>query len=334
MASFPYYKTNASPSNIAGEQTFTASHTFLRTERAASAAGADLAFLGVPFDLATSNRPGARFGPNAIRSASAQLAELKAYPGGFDPLEYVKAVDLGDVYLDYGNPHTIAAAIEAAATAVIDAGAFLCAFGGDHFISYPLIKAHAKKLGPLALVHFDAHTDTWRSANALDGPVELNHGTMFCRAIDEGLIDPKRSVQVGIRTWVDDALGISIIDNVLVETNRASDIVSAIKTIVGSGPCYLTTDIDCLDPAYAPGTGTPVTGGLSPVKLLQMLRGIADLNFVGFDLVEVAPVYDAGGITALNAATIVYEQLCRLARKNGAPVQSYAPLRVPLPSGE
>ena len=319
---------------IAAEQTFTGAWTFLRTPRVASAAGANVAFLGVPFDLATSNRPGARFGPDAIRAASAQLAELKAYPGGFNPLEYVRAVDIGDVYLDYGNPHTLPAAIEAAATDVIEAGAFLCAMGGDHFISYPLIRAHAKKHGPLALVHFDAHTDTWRSANPLDGPVEINHGTMFCRAIDEGLIVPERSVQTGIRTWVDDAMGMTIFDNVLVETNRANDIAAGIRAIVGEGPCYLTVDIDCLDPAFAPGTGTPVTGGLTPVKLLQILRGIADLNIVGFDLVEVAPVYDTGGITALNAATIIYEQLARIARKHGAPVSTYSQSRVLLPSGE
>ncbi len=324
----------SSSANIASEQTFTGSRTFLRTPRAASAAGADVAILGVPFDLATSNRPGARFGPDAIRTASAQLAELKAYPGGFDPLQYVKAVDLGDVYLDYGNPHTLPAAIEAAATAVIEAGAFLCALGGDHFISYPLIKAQTKKHGPVALVHFDAHSDTWRSGNALDGPVELNHGTMFCRAIDEGLIVPARSVQIGIRTWVDDAMGVTIIDNVMVETNRAANIAAAVRQIAGEGPCYMTIDIDCLDPAYAPGTGTPVTGGLTPVKLLQILRGISDLNIVGFDLVEVAPVYDSGGITALNAATIVYEQLCRMARRNGAPVLAYPEPRVALPSGE
>lgn len=323
-----------SSSNIAAEQTFTGAWTFLRTPRVATAVGANVAFLGVPFDLATSNRPGARFGPDAIRAASAQLAELKAYPGGNNPLEYVKAVDLGDVYLDYGNPHTLPAAIEAAATTVIETGAFLCAMGGDHFISYPLIRAHAKKHGPLALVHFDAHTDTWRSTNPLDGPVEINHGTMFCRAIDEGLIVPGRSVQTGIRTWVDDAMGMTIFDNVLVETNRAADIAAGIRSIVGDGPCYLTVDIDCLDPAFAPGTGTPVTGGLTPVKLLQILRGISDLNIVGFDLVEVAPVYDTGGITALNAATIIYEQVARIARKHGAPVSAYAQPRVLLPSGE
>lgn len=323
-----------SSANISSEQTFTAAHTFLRTRRARSAAGYDVAILGVPFDLATSNRPGARFGPDAIRLASAQLGELKAYPGGFDPLQYLKAVDLGDVYLDYGNPHTLPAAIEAAAAKVIEDGAFLCALGGDHFISYPLIKAHAAKHGPVALVHFDAHTDTWRSNNPLDGPPELNHGTMFCRAIDEGLIDVTRSVQVGIRTWVDDAMGITILDNVTVETNRANDIANAICEIAGNAPVYLTVDIDCLDPAFAPGTGTPVTGGLTPVKLLQILRGIGSLNIVGFDLVEVAPVYDNGGITALNAATIVYEQIVRLAKVKGAPQSGYAAPHVHLPGDE
>ncbi len=320
--------------NIVSEQTYTGSHTFLRTPRAKNANGADLAILGIPFDLATSNRPGARFGPDAIRAASAQLAELKAYPGGFDPMQYVKAVDVGDVYFDYGNPLTVVAAIETAANQVIDSGAFLLSLGGDHFVTYALLKAHAKKYGPLALIQFDAHTDTWSSMNPLDGPVEINHGTMFSRAIAEGLIVPERSVQTGIRTWVDDAMGMTILDNIMVDTNRASDIAAAIVEIAGEGPCYLTVDIDCLDPAFAPGTGTPVTGGLAPVDLLQILRGIAGLNIVGSDVVEVAPAYDSGGITALNAATIAYEQVARLARMKGAPVLSYPAPRVTLPSDE
>lgn len=319
--------TSNSASSIATEQTFTAPRTFLRVPNATSAMGADLAILGIPFDLATSNRPGARFGPGAIREASAQLAELKAYPGGFDPLAQLRAVDLGDVYLDYGYPQALPGAIEEAARRVIENGAFLIAFGGDHFISYPLLKAHAAKFGRLALIQFDAHTDTWRSPPRDDGAIELNHGTMFSRAIDEGLIDPARSVQVGIRTWVDDSLGVSIFDNERADSLTGAQFAAAITTSVGQGPAYITIDIDCLDPAFAPGTGTPVTGGLTPLKLLQTLRGLSDLDVVGFDVVEVAPPYDHGGITALNAATIAYQQVCRLARNRGASQQAYPPPR-------
>jgi agmatinase len=323
---FPYpVRPPFNSPNITTEQTFTAARTFLRVPAAREAIGADAAVLGIPFDIATSNRPGARFGPDAIRAASAQLAELKAYPGGFDPLQHVSAVDLGDVYLDYGHPQALPAIIEAAAARVIATGAFLISLGGDHFISYPLLKAHAAKFGPLALIQFDAHTDTWRSpAGAGDG-VELNHGTMFARAIDEGLIVPERSVQIGIRTWVDDCLGMNIVDNARADEMSAGALSAAIRDIAGSGPAYITVDIDCLDPAYAPGTGTPVTGGLSPLKLLQTLRGLGSLNVIGFDIVEVAPPYDHGGITALNAATIVYEQICTLAKRRGAEATAYPP---------
>lgn len=309
---------HSSSACIASEQTFSAARTFLRSERAATADGRDVAVLGVPFDLATSNRPGARFGPDAIRAASAQLAELKSYPGGFDPLAQLRIADLGDVFLDYGYPSQLPDTITAAAQKVIDSGAFLIALGGDHFITYPLLRAHAAKHGPLALVQFDAHTDTWRSPPDRGGCIELNHGTMFSRAIDEGLIVPERSVQIGIRTWVDDPMGMNIIDNIAADDMRASEIAAAARSIVGGMPAYVTVDIDCLDPAFAPGTGTPVTGGLTPLKLLSTLRALRDLEIVGFDVVEVAPSYDPTGITALNAATIAYEQVCRLAVRAGA----------------
>ena len=311
------------PHSIVWQQTYTAAHTFLRMPSAKDAAGHDVAILGIPFDLATTNRPGARYGAAAIRAASALLADLKSYPGGYDPLSFLNTVDLGDVFLDIGNPLTIPSAIEEAARSVIEAGAFLCSLGGDHFVSYPLIREHAKRYGPLALVHFDAHTDTWPSANTLDQPVELNHGIMFSRAIDEGLIVPERSVQIGIRTWVDDAMGMTILDNEFVEESTPTKVASLVREATTGHPCYLTVDIDCLDPAFAPGTGTPVVGGLTPLKLLQLLRAISDLDIVGFDMVEVSPGYDPSGVTALNAATIVYEQLCRLARARGAKERRY-----------
>lgn len=315
-----------SSSTIAFEQTFTTARTFLRVPHATSAEGADVAFLGIPFDLATSNRPGARLGPGAIRSASGQLAELSSYPGGIDPLDYVNTVDLGDVYLRYSDPLSIPATIEAAAAAVIATGATLFGLGGDHFTSFPLLKATAARHGKLALIQFDAHTDTWQDIDPAPGQMALNHGTMFHAAVEQGIIDPARSIQVGIRTWVDDPLGIAILDNVACDDLTPDGIATIIRRVVGEGPCYLTVDIDCLDPAFAPGTGTPVVGGLTPLKLLRTLRGLSDLDIVGCDIVEVSPPFDASGITALNAATVMYEQLCRVARKKGAIDQNYPPI--------
>jgi agmatinase len=324
-----YSKSSAaSPACISSEQTYSGTHTFLRAPRATHAQAGDFAILGVPFDLATSNKPGARLGPDAVRSASAQLAELKAYPGGFDPLEHVRVVDLGDVWLDYGFPHTMPGAIEDAAFHAISSGAFLCALGGDHFISYPLLKAHARVHGQLALIHFDAHTDTWTQRSGSDGSVELNHGTMFARAIDDGLINPKHSSQIGIRTWVDDPKGMNIFDNMICSEMGSGGIAAMVEELVAGMPCYLTVDIDCLDPAFAPGTGTPVTDGLLPRELLSMLRALKGLNIVGCDVVEVAPAYDHSGITALAAATVVYEQVCRVARSKGAVARSYPVPRV------
>ena len=312
-----------SASSIASEQTFTTARTFLRITHAANAEGADVAFLGIPFDLATSNRPGARLGPGAIRGASGQLAELPAYPGGFDPLQHVRAVDLGDVYLHYGDSRSIPGAIEAAAAAAMETGATLFGLGGDHFISYPLLKATAARHGKLALVQFDAHPDTWQDPKAAPGELAMDHGTMFRTAVETGIIDPARSIQVGIRTWIDDPLGIAILDNAACDDATPDGIAAIIRRVVGEGPCYLTVDIDCLDPAYAPGTGTPVVGGLTPLKLQRVLRALGDLDVVGCDVVEVSPPFDVAGITALNAATILYEQLCRVARRKGAVDKSY-----------
>ncbi len=326
-----YKSVFPSLSSISSEQTYSGTHTFLRAPHVKHAKAGDFAVLGVPFDIATSNRPGARLGPDAVRGASAQLAELKAYPGGFDPRSFANIVDLGDAWLDYGFPQTIPAAIEEAASNVISAGAFLCSLGGDHFISYPLLKAHAKVYGQLTLIHFDAHTDTWTPRVGKDGSVELNHGTMFAQAIDDGLIDPHTSSQIGIRTWVDDAKGMNIFDNMMVAENGAAAIAAMVKELAGNTPCYLTVDIDCLDPAFAPGTGTPVMGGLTSRELMTILRRLDGLNIVGCDVVEVAPVYDHGGVTALAAATVVYEQLCRHARRNGAKAVSYPAPRVARP---
>jgi agmatinase len=188
----------------------------------------------------------------------------------------------------------------------------MLSLGGDHFVTYPLLKAHVEKHGqPLSLIHFDAHCDTW----ADDDTDSLNHGTMFYKAIREGLIDPARSVQIGIRTWNDDFMGMHVLGADWVHGHGPQATAQRVLDIVGSHAAYLTFDIDCLDPAYAPGTGTPVPGGLSSAQALAILRQFVPLNLIGLDVVEVAPAYDHAEITALSAAHIAAEMLCVLAAK-------------------
>jgi agmatinase len=306
--------------SLVAQQTYSNIATFLRVPHTRDLKGADNVFLGIPYDTATTFRPGARFGPQATRLGSAQLCELKSFPHGFNPLDYVKAVDYGDVYFDHSMPHTIPGAIEQTAREILKHDVFLTSFGGDHFVTYSLLKAHARKHGPLALIHFDAHPDTWPETEGKQ--VELNHGTMFYRAVKEGLIVPERSVQTGIRTWVDDKMGLTIIGAPEVHETGPAAVLARIKKIVGKHKAYLTFDIDCLDPAFAPGTGTPVAGGLSTAQAFQILRGLGSLNIVGMDVVEVAPAYDQAEITAIAAATIVYDQLCLRAIKKGAKSQA------------
>lgn len=287
--------------------TFAGVMSFGRAPYSRNAAGADIAILGVPLDLATTNRSGAREGPNAIRTMSAVLSELENFPFGIDPIKQRRIIDCGDVYFDSNRADTFVPAVEAAASELIAAGARVLAIGGDHFISYPLVRAAAQAAGePLALVHFDAHTDTWP-----DDGVRLDHGTQFRRLINEGLIDPDHSVQIGIRTWNDDTMGVEIIDAPFIHDHTANAVVERALARVDGRPAYLTFDIDCLDPAFAPGTGTPVAGGLSTAQALALWRGIApSLDLRGADVVEVAPAYDQSGVTALAAATLVHDLLC------------------------
>ena len=198
------------------------------------------------------------------------------------------------------------AAIEQHAAQIINGGAAVLALGGDHFVSYPLLKAHAAKHGkPLALLHFDAHSDTWH-----DGDVErIDHGTMFYWAAKQGLIDPASSAQVGIRTSNPDTMGFNVLDAPWVHANGIDSTIARIREIVAANPVYLTFDIDCLDPSFAPGTGTPVCGGLSTHQAMSILRGLAGINVVGMDLVEVAPAYDSAEITSLAAAHLAMEML-------------------------
>ncbi|MEM9048747.1 MAG: agmatinase [Pseudomonadota bacterium] len=282
--------------------------SFCRRPYAVDPAGADVAVIGVPLDSAVSNRPGTRFGPRAIREASTNLAWARCWPSTFDPFERLTVIDWGDVALPYARPTENPAVIEGAVAQVLDAGARALLLGGDHFVTYPSLRAHVARHGPLGLVQIDAHTDTWEGEDA----AEIDHGTMFYHALGEGLIDPTRSIQVGIRTTNDAPMGIEIRDAIAVHETPLAETVAAIRARA-VGPCYLTFDIDGLDPAFAPGTGTPVVGGLSTHQALGILRGLAGLDIRGADVVEVSPPFDAAGITALAGATIALQTLCLFA---------------------
>ncbi|MEM0906788.1 MAG: agmatinase [Pseudomonadota bacterium] len=290
---------------ISQENWFSGATSLFRRRYQEDAHGADVAILGVPFDLAVTNRPGARFGPRAIRAASTSLS----WPGGpwrwpRDPFEVLRVVDTGDVHYAPGEPETFAATLEARATALLADGAKLLALGGDHFITYPLIKAHAARYGPMGLVQFDSHSDTWREDKR-----RLDHGTMFFHGAEEGIIDPARSVQIGIRSGNPETHGFTIIDADTVADETPEALATRIRTVTGEGPIYLTFDIDFLDPAYAPGTGTPVCGGPSTNKAERILCALAGINVVGMDVVEVAPAYDHAEITALAGATMALNMI-------------------------
>lgn len=291
---------------LADQDTWSGALSFLRRPYSKDATGADVVVSGVPYDLAVTNRPGTRFGPRAIRAASAGVAwEGGPWRWDFDPTEILKVIDWGDMSFDQGRPEGIPAEIEAQATALLESGAKLLTLGGDHFISHPLLKAHAARHGPLALLQFDSHSDTWR-----EKAKRIDHGTMFFHAIQEGIIDSDHSVQIGIRSKNPESHGISIIDADEMCEAPVAELIGRIRDTIGDRPVYLSFDIDCLDPSAAPGTGTPVAGGPSTQRTLRLLSGLTDLDIVGADIVEVAPAYDHGEITALAAATIGLEILC------------------------
>lgn len=288
------------------ESTYGGVISFMRRRYSRDLQGVDVAVLGVPFDLATTNRPGSRLGPRGIRAASASLAWEQCVQGwDFSPLEELAIVDYGDCPFDAGTPDQVPEAIYRQARDILATDTALLSLGGDHFISYPLLRAHAEKYGPLALIHFDAHSDTWEDEGA-----RIDHGTMFYHATKEGLVVPEASAQIGLRTYNESTLGFNIFDAVAVHERGAVTIAEQVRALVGDRPCYLTFDIDCLDPSFAPGTGTPVVGGLSTHQALQLLQHLRGINLVGMDVVEVAPPYDVSEITALAAATMALQQLC------------------------
>ncbi len=295
------------------EMTYGGALSFLRRKYTREITKGDVVVSGVPFDNAVTYRPGCRLGPRAIRAASVQLAELKAFPYGFDPFESVNVIDYGDVFLNPHEPLLVPQSIEAHAAEILKAGGHMLTLGGDHFVSYPLLKAHAKQHGALALIQIDAHCDTWP-----DQPGTMDHGTMFGRAAAEGVIDPAKSTQIGLRTQNDSAHGFEILTAPFVHKEGIEKTLQIALERAGDHPVYISFDIDALDPAFAPGTGTPVPGGLASWQALELMRGFAPLNLVGMDLVEVSPPFDHAEITAIAAAHIAHEYICLLAVQKNA----------------
>ncbi len=288
------------------ENTFGGATSFLRRRYTKDLAGADLAVFGVPFDQSVTNRPGTRLGPRAIREASALQAFDPPYGWDFNAFEEFAVVDAGDLGFDYARVQDFPAALTTHVRAMLAAGPGTVALGGDHSISFPILRAYAQRFGPLSLLQFDAHSDTW----ADDDLDRIDHGTMFYKAAKLGLVDPASSVQVGIRTTNPDTMGFHVLDARWVHENGPRVAVARIREILGDRPVYLSFDIDALDPAYAPGTGTPVWGGLTSAQAAAMLRDLAGINLVGGDVVEVSPPFDTTGATAIAGAHVAVELIC------------------------
>jgi agmatinase len=290
--------------------------TFARLPRIDQVEHADIAVVGVPFDSGVSYRPGARFGPAAVREASRLL---RPYHPGLDvsPFTEKQVVDAGDIAV---NPFNIGEAIEtlqAEAEALTANGTRLVTVGGDHTIALPLLRAAAKKHGPVALLHFDAHLDTWDTYFG----EPYTHGTPFRRASEEGILDTSALSHVGTRGPLygkrdldeDRRLGFGIVTSGDVLRRGVAETVDALRQRIGDRPLYVSIDIDVLDPAHAPGTGTPEAGGLTSRELLEILRGLRDLNLIGADVVELAPAYDHAEITAIAASHVAYDLVSLLA---------------------
>jgi agmatinase len=291
---------------LAFENAFGGATSFLRRRYSKDLTGVDLAITGVPFDQAVTHRTGTRFGPRALREASSLQPYDPPYGWPFSPLDDFNIVDYGDLAFDYAYTPDFPQKLTDHITGILAAGAGSLVLGGDHFITLPILRAYAAKYGPMSVIHFDAHSDTW----ADDDFSRIDHGTFMYKAVKLGLVDPATSVQIGIRTHNDDFMGFNILDARTVHEKGAAWVTAEVKRIVGSRPTYLTFDIDCLDPAFAPGTGTPVWGGLASWQAAAIMRDLAGINVVGGDIVEVSPPYDTTGATAVAGAHVATEILC------------------------
>ena len=307
---------NNNPAFGAELQPFMGIPTFMRLPASRELDGIDVTVMGVPFDSGVSYRSGTRFGPRKIREASLTLWGHNPTMG-VTPGDVLKIVDYGDVsVIPTSIEHTMTAITETASK-VIETGTTLISLGGDHSITLPLLRAHAKAHGALSIVHIDAHIDTWEAEFEA---IPYSHGTPFRYALEEGLVREGEYMQIGIRGPVsfendyEDArkLGARIVTNHDVFERGIPDVLKEIHQRM-KGPVYVSVDIDAADPAYAPGTGTPEVGGFTSYQMLQLIRGLRGLSFVGFDLVEVSPPYDHSDITAILASNLVFEYLSLIA---------------------
>ena len=293
--------------------------TFARLPAAGAVPRWDIAVVGIPFDGGTTYRPGARFGPAAVRQGSRLLRPYNPAVGAL-PFELAQVVDAGDVACTPFGPEEAVAQIEAAAETLLAEGGRLVAIGGDHTVALPLLRATSARHGPLALVHFDAHLDTW---DVYFGQ-RFTHGSPFRRAWEEGLLSRDHCAHVGLRgplysstDLVDDAgMGFAQVTADDVAERGAAAVAARMLQRVGDAPLYVSVDIDVLDPAHAPGTGTPEAGGLTSRELLTLVRGLAPARIVGADVVEVSPAYDHAEITAVAAAHVIYELLTAMALRS------------------
>lgn len=298
--------TRREAKGLAFENAFGGATSFLRRPYTKDLTGIDLAVTGIPFDQAVTHRPGTRFGPRAIREASTLQPYDPPYGWGFSPLETIAVADCGDLAFDYARTADYPAAVTAHIAGILAQGAGTIVLGGDHYMTLPILRAYAERFGPMAVIQFDAHSDLW----ADDDLTRIDHGTMMYKAVKSGFVDAARSVQIGIRTECDDYLGVQVIDAPEVHRIGADAVAARVRAIVGDAPCYLTFDIDALDPAFAPGTGTPVWGGLASWQAAAILRALAGIDLRGGDVVEVSPPYDTTGATAIAGAHVAHELIC------------------------
>jgi agmatinase len=293
--------------------------TFVRLPQIDAVPDYDVAIIGIPFDGGTSYRPGARFGPSAIREASRMLRPGYHTELDCTPVKELQFVDAGDIACTPYNNQKAVEQIEEAASKLMGKNKAVIALGGDHTIALPMLRATTKVHGPVALLHFDAHLDTWGSYFG----EPINHGSPFRRAFEDGLLIEDKSMHVGIRGPVydqddfirDHKFGFQIIRCTDLDREGVPAAIQRIRDRIGDTPVYLSIDIDVLDPAFAPGTGTPECGGMYSREILQLLRGLVGMNFIGADVVEVAPAYDSAEVTSLAAATLVFDIMGLLAHK-------------------
>lgn len=296
---------------------FSGPNTFMRLPSANDLKGLDVAMLGIPLDIGTSWRSGTRFGPKQIRAESAMLRPYNLATGAA-PFDSLQVADIGDLAINTFSLTKSLQIIQESYDEILMSDAMPLAMGGDHSITLPILRAMAKRHGPVALIHVDAHADV---NDEMFGEREA-HGTVFRRAYEEGLIRPEKTYQIGIRgtgyAAIDfsEAVGWGFQQWPAEELwgRRLHQLAGEIRRDIGDTPTYVTYDIDSLDPAYAPGTGTPEIGGLTTPQALELIRGLKGLNIVGADLVEVSPPYDTSGNTALTGANLLYELLCVLPR--------------------